>query len=462
MPPCQTFGAGETRTFQSYYTMANSDWDGDGILPFFTAYDQADPSLTGEAWSKISVMMDSSAPAPASLVSGTAHRYIFRFFNRDRFGATHTYNVTPISSGVVGVHGYPPSVTIAAGTWGEVYVDFTVREAGQTGTLTVQLQDPNWPDRIGRATATITSVSAPPPQPNKFDAYSIYDTNFDPQWNQQIPIWYAGRDARQYRQYVNWDRCTPDPNGGDPLIEYKREEVRSFAKANPGKLYIFLDEPGQGTWWIPTGCRQVTPAQYARAYHDFVTYMTDPAHGDPSAKFSPAGPPQLYAPERDYNGDGWPEPSGHYPKAYVDYMREFWHEYTKLTSNPRIDEWRFHVYWDTHRFGGDFSNVTGWIDQIDDSFEFASQTGRTLVMGIGYPWEGENQGPAMVTGMTRIMCYLKSQPLVTGVFWWTYDDWTAGTNRLTTLSGPPGSGERTLTPLGIRYRDVITGAVQCQ
>lgn len=461
VPPCQGFGAGETRTFTSSFTMANSDWDGDGILMFFTAYDQESPSLSGEAWTKVSVQMDATAPAPASLESGKAYRYFFRFYNRDRFGTTHTYNVTPISSGVVGVHGYPPSITIAAGTWGEVYVDFTVREAGQTGTLMVQLQDPNWVDRLGKATATITSVGAPPPVANKFDAYSIYASNLDPQWNKGIPVWYAGLDARQYRQYVGWQGCTPDPNGGDPVIGY-RGDVQSFAKANPGRLYIFLDEPGHGTWWSPTGCKQVTPAQYARAYHRFVTWVSDPVHGDPTAKFSPAGPPQYLVQHRDYNGDGVLDPSGHHPAVYVDYMREFWAAYTALTSSPRVDEWRFHVYWDTWRFGWDFANVGGWTSMIDEAITFAGQTGRPLVMGIGYPWEGETQQASMLTGMTRIMCYLRSQPSVVGSFWWSYDEWHDGNNRLTTLSGEPGSPDRTLTALGVRYRDVISGAVQCQ
>ncbi len=69
-------------------------------------------------------------------------------------------------------------------------------------------------------------------------------------------------DTRQNRQY-----------GG--FIAY--QSVLSFARANPGRLYINGDEPDQYC---------ITPYDYADIYHDFVTAVRG---ADPTARVSPAG-----------------------------------------------------------------------------------------------------------------------------------------------------------------------------
>lgn len=450
VPPCQTFGAGETKTLQAGYTMAHSDWDGDNVLAYITAYDQLQPARWAEAWFKISVSMNAQAPAAATLQAGQTHTQTFRFFNQDRFGISHTYNVSHSIAGSDLFHGinYPPTVAIAAGAWADVNVTFTVPAGsnGQSGALTMRLQDvdPNWPERIGTATSQVTSGNAPPPvPPGKFNAYSLFRTNFD--HPKGIPIQLAGGhfDARQYRQWVGWVGCAPNwfPNG-DPDIAYT-EGVAQWAAQNPGKLWIFLDEPAHGTVWNHragnyTGCKQITPAQYARAYHAFVNSLRA---ADPTARVSPGGFEQR------------PASLEAYPQAFVQYAQEFRDAYrAEYGVDPPVDEWRFHVYWEDWP---DPSDITGWRQKADIAIAFAQSHGAPVVLGIGYPWQPVFD-PRMLDGMTNMFHYLKDHPLVSSVFWFSYDEFNEGFNRLTTYNGE-NTSERTLTALGICYRDLIAG-----
>lgn len=292
-----------------------------------------------------------------------------------------------------------------------------------------------------------TSAQPPPPPPGgtaKFNAYTLHKSNYD--YPKGIPIQLGAGilDAREYRQWIGWQGCAPNhyPNG-DPDISYT-DGVPAFAAANPGKLYIFLDEPGHGTTWnhvagTATGCKQVTPAQYARAYHAFVNRIRQ---ADPTARFSPAGIEQM------------PATTTAYPRVFTDYVADFVNAYrAEYGVNPPVSEWRFHVYWEWGAM--DPSDISAWRAKADQAIAFGQQNGAPVVLGIGYPWNGYDA--RMLQGMTNMFNHLKGNAGVASVFWWNYDFAAADSqNRLTTyVSG--GAVDRTLTELGVRYRDLIAG-----
>lgn len=78
VPACQSLAAGEVRMLSVSYTTANSTLDGDAILAWIRAFDQADTSLATDASFKITVATAVSAPAAESLPEGQAYTRTFR------------------------------------------------------------------------------------------------------------------------------------------------------------------------------------------------------------------------------------------------------------------------------------------------------------------------------------------------------------------------------------------------
>jgi len=315
-------------------------------------------------------------------------------------------------------------------------VTHTYAAAG-TYTVTVRASD-------GRAedsqSGTITVTVPPPPPPTKLSAYSIHAASLGNPYG--IPIQFGGLDARQTRQWVHWTGCAPGwyPNG-DPDIGYDLPAIRTFAAANPGRLYIFVDEPGHGTPGnhkdgAAPGCTQVTPRQYARAYEKFVA---DVRAADPTARFSPGGFEQF------------PANASAYGAAFVDYATEFYNAYlSEYGIAPPVAEWRFHVYWESH-----WTLMSDWQGKAAAAIAFAEQHGAPVVLGIGFPWH-ETYDPRMLDAMSWIADYVRNAPAVSSVFWWSYDFHEDGYNRLTTYTG--GSDiARTLTTLGQAYQSLING-----
>ncbi|HYR28759.1 MAG TPA: PKD domain-containing protein, partial [Thermoanaerobaculia bacterium] len=290
------------------------------------------------------------------------------------------------------------------------------------------------------ASGTITITVPPPPPPTKLSAYSIHASNIGNPHG--IPIQYGGLDARQSRQWVHWTGCAPDwyPNG-DPDIGYDLPVIRTFAATNPGRLYIFVDEPGHGTPGnhkngAAPGCTQVTPQQYARAFQKFVAEVRAV---DPTARFAPGGFEQF------------PANASAYGAAFVDYATEFYNAYlSKYGVAPPVAEWRFHVYWENH-----WTLMTDWQAKASAAIAFAEQHGAPVVLGIGFPWHA-TYDPRMLDAMSWIADYVRRAPAVSSVFWWSYDFHEDGHNRLTTYSGGSDTA-RTLTNLGEAYQSLING-----
>ncbi|MDQ3280898.1 MAG: hypothetical protein M3Q69_05765 [Acidobacteriota bacterium] len=318
------------------------------------------------------------------------------------------------------------------------------------GLNTIRVSIADTSNNVTERTITVTystgSTNPPPSTPaSKFTAYSMYTSNIGN--SNGIPLQYGGLDARQPRQWIHWTGCAPSyyPNG-DPDLGYDVAAVNAFAAAHPGSHFIYLDEPAHGsvgnhkTNYTTPGCTQVTPAQYARAYKKFV----DDLHNvDPTARTSPGGFEQVRATLESY------------PTAFVEYAGEFYDSYVaQFGSAPPAVEWRFHMYWE-NGIWTDPSDISGWRAKTDRAIAFAQQRNKPVVIAIGYPWQGYD--PRMLSGMDQMFAYLNANSTVASVFWWSYDFWQDGQNRLTTFNNEATTA-RTLTALGERYRALIAGA----
>ncbi len=153
-------------------------------------------------------------------------------------------------------------------------------------------------------------------------------------------------DSRQNRQYA----------------DYADETTLSFARANPGRLYIHRDEPDQYC---------VAPADYAIFYHDFVVGLRG---ADPTARVSPAGfaepndrccPPPVDEPCRQRVHS-------------IGYAEQFYNAYIKNYGvAPPVNEWRF------HDFGISFAagDVSGWWSRVDREAAWSVAHGANMVLG---------------------------------------------------------------------------------
>jgi RHS repeat-associated protein len=317
------------------------------------------------------------------------------------------------------------------------------------GVNTIRVTIADTSNNVLEKTITVTwstGTTPPPATPSsKFTAYTMYTSNIGN--SHGIPLQYGGLDARQDRQWIHWTGCAPNwhPNG-DPDLGYDVAAVHAFAAANRGKLYIYLDEPAHGsvgnhkTNYTTPGCTQITPAQYARAYRKFVD---DLRAVDPTARVSPGGFEQVRATLTSY------------PTAFVEYATEFYDSYVaQFGAAPPVAEWRFHMYWE-NGIWTDPSDISGWQAKTERAVAFAQQHGAPLVVAIGYPWQ--EYDARMLTGMERMFAYLNASSTVVSVFWWSYDFWQDGRNRLTTFNNEATTA-RTLTVVGEKYRDLIAGA----
>ena len=223
-------------------------------------------------------------------------------------------------------------------------------------------------------------------------------------------------DARQERQWA-W---------------YVNEAVVSFARANPGRLYIVGDEPDQE-------CAR--PADYAVIYHDFVAGIRN---ADPTARVSPSGfaePNYKCCPlPDDVPAPCWSE------KHSTGFAESFYNEYIRLYgAPPRVDEWRFHDFGLRSQLG----DMDGWWAGIDRKAAWSVAHGAKMVLGawglLGWREPPEPYQEHLKQAMGRIL----NDSRINGAVYWALEQW-AGEHHY--LQNPDGS----LTPEGQTYMNPLT------
>lgn len=223
-------------------------------------------------------------------------------------------------------------------------------------------------------------------------------------------------DTRQNRQYA----------------EFADQPVLSFATANPGRLYIHLDEPDQYC---------VAPSDYAIYYHDFVTGVRG---ADPTARFSPAG----FA-EPNYHccppPDDVPQPcwSSMHSIGYAD---QFYNAYVRQYGvAPPVDEWRFHDFGIKWQAG----DVAGWWSRIDAEAAWSVAHGANMVLGswglLGWKEPASDYQEHLKQAMGRLM----NDPRINEAVYWAYQYWAGELHYLTNADG-------SLTPEGQTYANPLT------
>jgi hypothetical protein len=194
-------------------------------------------------------------------------------------------------------------------------------------------------------------------------------------------------DTRQERQYAEF------------IVD---QNVLSFARANPGRLYINGDEPDQ--YCIP-------PVDYAGLYHDFVANMRV---ADPTARFSPAGfaePNEHCCPLPAVE----PCRSDMHGIAYAD---RFYNAYVQRYGvAPPVDEWRF------HDFGISFADgdVNGWWSSVDKEAAWSVAHGANMVLGAWGFIRWEVSRSTFQEGMKQAIGRLMHDKRINGAVYWHHD-----------------------------------------
>jgi hypothetical protein len=176
---------------------------------------------------------------------------------------------------------------------------------------------------------------------------------------------YNRLDAQQDRQHFN--------DGGWGInATIDGINVRDFAAANPGKLYIFGDEPnGAGTY---------TAEDYATHYHTFVMCMWYGDYGaypdgcagqpavDPTARIAPAGFSELNAAgDADFG---------------IPYADAFYWSYYWRWGPPPVAEWTFHNLALTERgFWASDEFMPRWESNVRSVADWAANHGAPMVLG---------------------------------------------------------------------------------
>ena len=222
-------------------------------------------------------------------------------------------------------------------------------------------------------------------------------------------------DTRQDRQYADL---------------YANENLLSFARANPGRLYINSDEPDQ--WCI-------TPDEYADVYHDFVGAVRS---ADPTARVSPAG----FA-EPNWHCCPLPDdvPAPCWTDSHsISYAEKFYNAYVqRYGAAPPVNEWRF------HDFGLAFSigDLDGWWARIDKEATWSVSHGANMVLGA-WGFSGWREPPsAYQEHLKQAIGRLMNDPRINGAVYWSYERW--GENHW--LANDDGS----LTPEGETYANPL-------
>jgi hypothetical protein len=223
-------------------------------------------------------------------------------------------------------------------------------------------------------------------------------------------------DARQERQWGWW----------------ADEAVRSFARANPGRLYIVGDEPDQYC---------MAPSEYAQMYHDFVAGVREV---DPTAQFSPAG----FA-EPNYKCCPLPDDtpwSCWYEKHSNGFAEQFYAAYVaRYGVAPTVHEWRFHDF--GLRFG--VGDMNGWWQRINTLAAWSVDHGANMVLGAWgfHSWRESDAAyqEHLKQAMGRMLAYSR----INGAVYWSYEQWAGEINY---LQNPDGS----LTAAGQTYANPLT------
>src|SRR6266542_747464 len=223
-------------------------------------------------------------------------------------------------------------------------------------------------------------------------------------------------DARQERQWAWW----PD------------ESVLSFARANPGRLYIVGDEPDQYC---------VAPSEYAGNYHDFVAGVRGV---DPTARFSPAG----FA-EPNYKccplPDDVPQPCWSSVHS-VGYADQFYNAYVQRYGvAPRVDEWRF------HDFGLQFAagDLDGWWSRIAMLASWSVSHGANMVLGAWGFHGWHEPTSAYQEHMKQVIGRLLNDKRISGAVYWSYEQLAGELHYLVNDDG-------SLTPEGQTFVNPLT------
>jgi hypothetical protein len=214
-------------------------------------------------------------------------------------------------------------------------------------------------------------------------------------------------DTRQDRQFVNW---------------YADQQALSFARANPGRLYIDGDEPDQSC---------MPPSDYAGIYHDFVAAVRG---ADPTARVSPAG----FA-EPNYHCC---PPPGDEPcissMHSIGYADQFYNAYAQRYGvAPPVNEWRFHDFGIAFAIG----DVNAWWSRVDKEAAWSVSHGANMVLGAwGFPGWSEPM-PAFQEHLKQAIGRLMNDKRINGAAYWSREPWIDSPHYLV-------NGDGSLTPEG--------------
>lgn len=222
-------------------------------------------------------------------------------------------------------------------------------------------------------------------------------------------------DTRQERQWA-W---------------YPEDNVISFARANPGRLYIVGDEPDQYC---------MAPSDYAQLYHDFVVGVRA---ADPSARFSPSG----FA-EPNYKCCPLPDDviaACWYEKHSVLFADGFYNAYIqRYGSPPQVDEWRFHDF--GLRFGP--GDIDGWWQRISFLAGWSVDHGAKMVLGA-WGFHSWRESDAVYQEHMKIaMGRILADPRINGAVYWSREQWAGEINYLENSDGSlTAAGQTFVNPL---------------
>ncbi|HEX6576149.1 MAG TPA: hypothetical protein VF042_14370 [Gemmatimonadaceae bacterium] len=213
---------------------------------------------------------------------------------------------------------------------------------------------------------------------------------------------------------------------------YPDDNVRAFARNNPGRLYIVGDEPDQ---YCMSG------ADYAELYHAFVVGVQEV---DPTARFSPAG----FA-EPNYKCCPLPDDvpwSCWYEKHSVLFAEQFWQAYIQRYGRaPKVDEWRFHDF--GLRFGP--GDINGWWERISFLAGWSVDHGANMVLGAWGFHSWHESDAVYQEHIKQAMGRILADTRINGAVYWSYEQWAGEINY---LQHPDGS----LTPAGQTYANPLT------
>ncbi|MDQ3242466.1 MAG: hypothetical protein M3Q09_01900, partial [Gemmatimonadota bacterium] len=222
------------------------------------------------------------------------------------------------------------------------------------------------------------------------------------------------RDTRQDRQYVDW---------------YVDESVLSFARANPGQLYINGDEPDQYC---------TSPSDYAAIYRAFVAAVRG---ADPTARLSPAGfaePNERCCPPGDEACRSRMHSTGYAEQFYKAYMQRY-------GVAPPVNEWRFHDFALSVAAG----DISGWWSRVDGAAAWSVSHGANMVLG-GWGFHGWREPvPARQEYLKQAMGRLINDKRINGASYWSYEP-------LVESPFPLVNGDGSLTPEGQTYANPLT------